>query len=290
MTEPTQSPLLGGNVMLIGASGTGKTHCLSTLVEAGLELACIFTEAGGHETLLKALEEKGLPNDKVYWKYVMPAVPDINDMIKSAEMINLMSFKDLTGIKSGINKSSYKQWIDLLLSLKEFVDDRTGEDLGSPFDWGPERAFVIDGLSGMNLMSMDLTVGSKPVKAEGEWGVAMDNEERLIQKLCNDTKCFFVLIAHLERRANPVTGVLTIQADALGKALAPKLPRWFSEVALVYREGNKFFWSTADVDVDLRTRFLPIETKLQPSFIQVVEDWQELMRIAKGEDKKEAAE
>jgi hypothetical protein len=281
--------LRGSNTMLMGPAGAGKTWSLATLVEAGLELACVFTEPGGHESLLAALDARGLPNDKVHWHYVAPAVPSWDDMIASANTISKLSYKGLTEIKAGVNKSAYTQFIDLLNCFADFTDDRTGESLGAVDDWGPERALVVDGLSGMNLMSLDLMVGSKPVKHEGEWGVAMDNEERLIQKLCNDTKCFFVLITHVHRQFNEQTGELTKQADALGKRLAPKLPRWFSDVVYAYKEGKDFYWSTAELDVDLKNRLLPIEAKMEPSFVPIVEEWNRLLELAKADEGEEAA-
>jgi hypothetical protein len=132
---------------------------------------------------------------------------------------------------------------------------------------------VIDSLSGVNIMAMNLVVGSKPVKHQGDWGVAMDNLERLVQKLCIDTKCHFVLIAHAERETDEVQGGSKIMAATLGRKLAPRLPRFFSDVVLADKQGTKFTWSTAAVGADLKARNLPIADGLPPDFGQIIASW-----------------
>jgi hypothetical protein len=172
-----------------------------------------------------------------------------------------------------LNKTKYKQFIDMITSCNDFVCDRTGESFGDITTWGTDRVFIVDSLSGLSLMAMNLVVGSKPTKAMGDWGVAMDNLERYINKLVMDTKCFFVLTAHPEREQDEVTGAIRVYASTLGKKLAPKLPRFFDDVIYCVRDGKKFSWSTAAVNVDLKARNLEIGDGLQPSFVQIVESW-----------------
>jgi hypothetical protein len=122
-------------------------------------------------------------------------------------------------------------------------------------------------------MAMNLVVGSKPVKSQADWGVAQDNLERLIQKLCIDTQCHFILIAHAEREVDEVAGGSKIMAATLGKKLAPRLPRFFSDVVLADRQGTKFTWSTAVAGADLKARNLPVADGLAPSFSQIIASW-----------------
>jgi hypothetical protein len=249
----------------VGATGTGKTHSIRTLVEAGLEVFVVFTEPG-----MEVLTD--IPSDKLHWKYISPTTVDWIDMIDSADKINRLPFKALTEM-GDINKSKYKEFLELLTTLSNFVDDRTGEVFGSVDSWDASRVLVVDSLSGLNIMAMNLVTGSKPVKSMADWGVAIDNLERLITKLCVDTKCHFVMTAHLERETDENTGGSALMASTLGRKLAPKLPRFFSDVIHVKREGEKFVWSTATSNVDLKARNLPLRDNQPPTFLPIIESW-----------------
>lgn len=255
----------GFNVMLCGTTGTGKTHSIRTLVDQGLEVFVLFTEPG-----MEVLAD--LPAEKLHWHYVAPSAPDFSDMIASAQKINTMSFEALTKLPD-INKRNYTEFIDVLTCLSDFTCDRTGLKYGSVDSWDRNRVLVVDSLTGLSIMAMNLVAGSKPVKSMADWGVAIDNLERLITKLCVDTVCHFVLLAHLERETDEVTGGTSLMASTLGRKLAPKLPRFFSDVVQAKRNVDKFVWSTAASNVDLKARNLPIADNLPPSFATIYNTW-----------------
>jgi hypothetical protein len=265
--DNTDAPpsLPGVNVMLVGASGSGKTHCIRTLVEAGLEVFVVFTEPG-----MEVVAD--VPADKLHWKYIPPASADWTALIDSATKINQLSFKALADM-SDINKSKYREFMDLLVCLSNFTCDRTGQSYGAVDSWGSNRALVIDSLSGLNIMAMNMVTGSKPVKSMADWGVAIDNLERVLTKLCVDTKCHFVLTAHLERETDEVTGGTQLMAATLGRKLGPKLPRFFSDVVYVKRDGANFHWATSALNVDTKSRNLPFGDKLAPSFGPIIAKW-----------------
>lgn len=259
------STLPGVKEMLCGATGSGKTHAIRTLVEAGLEVFVLFTEPG-----MEVLAD--VPSDKLHWHYIPPASPDFADMITSAEKINTMSFEMLTKLPD-INKKKYHEFVDVLVCLSNFTDDRTGQTYGAVDDWDSSRVLVLDSLTGLSLMAMNLVTGSKPVKSLADWGVAIDNLERLLVKLCVDTKCHFVLISHLERETDEITGGTSLMASTLGRKLAPKLPRYFSDVIHVVRRADKFLWSTVTTNVDLKARNIKLADNLAPSFVPIIEAW-----------------
>ena len=223
-------------------------------------------------TLLDAMRAHNLPMEKLHLKYISAAASSWDALKDAARRINIMDYKSLTEIKSGIAKEKYGQFLDLLDCLSNFTSDR-GVNLGPVDTWGPDRALVVDSLSGLNMMAMNLMIGGKPAAHQGEWGVAMNAEEQLIYKLCADLKCFFVLTSHLDKEMDEVLGKPQFMAAALGRKLAPKLPRLFSDVILAYREGDKFWWSTSAIDVDLKSRTLPLRAKIDPDFGQIVESW-----------------
>lgn len=259
------SSIPGFKTLLVGATGSGKTHSIRTLIEQGITPFILFTENG-----MGVVGD--LPEDKIHWHYVKPAKADWSAMIDSAKKINTMGLDSLAKL-SDINKSKHGQFIDLLTALSNFTDDRTGESFGPVDSWGTDRAIVIDSLSGVNLMAMNLVVGSKPVKSMADWGIAQDNLERLINNLCLDTRAHFILISHLERESDEVTGGIKLMASTLGKKLAPKLPRFFDDVIMCEREGSQFTWNTAAPNADLKARNLPIQAKQPATFKTIVDNW-----------------
>jgi hypothetical protein len=262
----TTAKIPGPKVLLVGATGTGKTHSIRTLVDAGLEVFVVFTEPG-----MEVLSD--IPPEKLHWHYIPPAGPDWSSMIDSAKKINTLSLKSLAEMPD-INKRQYTEFLSLLTVLSDFEDQRTGKKFGPVDSFSADsRALVIDSLSGLNIMAMNLVTGSKPVKSMADWGMAIDNLERLITKLTVDVPCTMVLTAHLEREVDEITGGVHLMASTLGRKLAPKIPRFFSDVIQCRRDGDKFVWSTAAMNVDLKARNVPLSDSLPPSFIPLLAAW-----------------
>jgi len=190
----------------------------------------------------------------------------------SAHKINTLPFKSLAEM-GDINKRDYNQFWTFLESCNDYHCDRCGESFGDVGKWGTDRVLFVDGLSGLNMMSMNMVVGSKPVKSLADWGVAMDNLERLLQKLTMDLQCHLVLVSHIERETDEVLGGIKVMASTLGRKLAPRIPRFFSDVILAEKEVSRFTWSTTALNVDLKNRFLPLSDKIPPTFGQIVDAW-----------------
>jgi hypothetical protein len=62
-------------------------------------------------------------------------------------------------------------------------------------------------------------------------------------------------------------------ASTLGRKLGPKLPRFFSDVVHVKRDGPKFTWSTSTPNVETKARNVPISGDLSPSFGPIIASW-----------------
>jgi hypothetical protein len=260
-----KSPLPGVNVMLLGASGVGKTYSIRTLVDAGITPFCVFTEPG-----FEVLGD--IPADKLHWHYIAPGGQTWATMKQMADILNKLSFEGITKM-SDSGRTQYNQYVQLMGTFNSFVCDRDGKTYGDVGTWGTDRCIVLDGLSGLGTMAMGLIVGGKPVRHQGDWGVAMQLVENLIGKLCTDTQAHFVLIAHTERELDEVQGSSRIMASTLGKKLAPKIPRFFSDVILAERLGTAYTWNTASPLADLKTRNLPTKSDLRPDFAPILENW-----------------
>lgn len=254
------------NIMNIGPIGTGKTTTLRTVVEeCEKELFVIATEPGIENILGDKSKEGELPKDKCHWKYISPAEVEWDTLIKNANLVNTSSMGDLQKLP-GINRHQFQQFIALLETLSDFTCDRTEESFGPVDDWPEDRVLAIDGLSGISQMALDLTVGSKPIVTQPEWGAAMNTLLRLIRKLCYDTKCTFILNCHLERQHNETTGTERLTASTLGNKLAPELLKPFDEVIFSKRQIDKFYWSTIESDIDLKTRLLEFRDDHSPTY------------------------
>ena len=257
----------------MGPAGTGKTTSLTSLLAAGLKVRMLATEPAAPNRVLEECKKRNIDASNFHWKHVSPSPQAWASLIEAANIVNTMTLKDIADMRSGVAKPDGKQWIVMLQSIANFTSDRTGEIFGDVTEWGSDTAFVIDGLTGINTMSRNLTVGLKPNPNPGEWGVMQGNILNLLKKLCADCKCFFVLISHVEKESNEVTGLNTLTVATLGAKLAPKIPPEFTNVVYAKRIGTNFIWSTADTGVDTKNGDLPLADNLPPSFEPIVRSY-----------------
>jgi hypothetical protein len=81
-----------------------------------------------------------------------------------------------------------------------------------------------------------------------------------------------------------------ITVSTLGRKLAPKIPRFFSEVIRARKDGaGKFFWSTQDSEADLKNRALPSGANIAQDFAPVIEAYRRREKLAAKGDAANAA-
>ncbi len=261
MIEKLQIP--GPKVILMGDSGTGKTYSIRTLIDAGLEPFIIFTEPG-MEVLGDILEE-------VHWTYIPPAQIGWEGLSSIAKLVNTLDYDGIAKMRDS-NKTRYQELLKIIEQCNDFVD-QNGEHFGDVMTWGTDRVLVIDSLSGLNDMASQLTVGGKPVKGMQDWQVAQNMLKFFIDKLTTQCKCTFVLMTHLAREKDEITGGTTLMVSTLGQKLAPELPKYFSDAIQSIRTGDKFFWSTSGSNIAVKARNVSIGHQLPPSFKPLIESW-----------------
>lgn len=260
------------NILLMGPAGTGKTHSIATLVESGIEVFYVGLE-NGLESLLGFWADKGKPvPDNLHWNIIDAPKASFEELASIASNVNTMSLESLAKL-SDKNRTKYDQMIRIYQNFNNFKDQRTGKEFGAVETWGPERAIVIDGLTGLNAAAMANVIGGKPVRSMPDWQLAQDTVEKCLRKLCDDCKCWFVLIAHVEREQDMVLGGIKLMPSTLGKALAPKLSPMFSDVILTVREGTKWTWDCASSMADVKARNLPWASGITPDFGPIVKKW-----------------
>ena len=270
LKPPFQLP--GVNVLLMGPSGTGKTHSIGTLVDQGIEVFYLALESG-MESLLGYWTDRGkeIPSNLHWHKLIAPSV-GLTDMIQNAKNINMLNLDALAKMTDP-NKSKHNQFVSLLEALNNFPDDRTGEKYGPVNLWDQSRVLVVDGATGISQCAMALVVGGKAVRNQSDWGIAQDQVEKIVRMLCDNCPAHFVLLAHVEREVDVVLGGVKLMVSTLGKALAPKFPAMFSDVILTERNAEKWTWNTASAMADVKTRNLPIKSDNAPDFKLIMDKW-----------------
>lgn len=274
------------NVLIEGLIGSGKTHSLRTIVEAGQELFVISTEPGISSILGDIPCSSGC-----HWAYIPPGV--IPWAVARANMVKINTYTIEQLIKSpGINKLDYTQLLDIYDRLADFHCDRCEKDFGPVDDWDESRTIAIDGLTGLSTMALQLVVGAKPIRSLPEWLTGQTALLTTTDLLCHGTKCNFVLISHVERERDEVSGKNNITVSTLGAKLATKVTKPFDEIIYARREIKdgkaEFFWSTTEPDVEQKVRILPWSDVLEPDFAQIFDRMAEMEKEAEEKEREVA--
>ncbi len=268
MNEPQTAPAIpGAKVLLMGATGTGKTHSLRTLVDAGLTPFIIFTEPHGINVV------QSIPCPKLHYAYLPPVTGSFGEKEEEASKITKLPWSVMAGMTSDPNKPRYTGFLKIYATLHKFECARCKETFDDVGTWGNDRAIVLDSYSGINKMAMQMFTGGSIAKSSPQWGAAMNAELELSNKLCSDTKAHYILIAHIERQTDEVYGGTKLVPLALGRKVAPDLPILFSDVIHVTREMKDFNWSTATANADLKANNVAISDKISPSFVPLIDTW-----------------
>lgn len=271
----------GPKVLLVGGSGAGKTHSLRTVLEQNIKVFVLFTEPG-MEVLLDERWKVYSCKEGLHWRYLPPSSVPWAQLQKNADFVNKFSLKVLSGMED-INKAAYREFYELIGVMANLKCDRCQQSFGPADQLGEDWCVVNDSLSGISVQSMNLVVGGKPVAAKPDWGIAMKNIENYILKFTGDIQCMAVMTAHLERETDETTGAVTNMASTLGQKLSPKIPRNFSDVIHAVRTGDRYEWSTATINTDLKSRHFPLGDHHQPSFKPIIESWRKKLAAARSQ-------
>lgn len=274
---PSVAPLFGPKVLLEGAAGTGKTHAIGTAVDwaeaNGFEVFVLFTE-NGLETLQGYWKDRGKEIPKsLHWHSTMTRPLALASLKDAADKVGKLSYESVTKMvdanRGGDNNAFYK----ILNACSDFPDDRTGQKFGSVDSWTAKRIFVIDSLSELSNAAMKMVIGNKPTAAPPDYGVAQNNLMNFIRLCTQGIPCPFIMTAHVSREKDEISGGIKLMTKAIGAAISGDIPPLFSDVVYTTREGSSFFWDTAAVNVDVKTRNLPIQAKLAPNIGQILDKW-----------------
>jgi hypothetical protein len=285
VNTPDTSPALAGpKVLLEGPSGSGKTFAIGTLVDWAsrqsppFPVHVIFTE-NGLETLLGYWRDRKLavpPN--LRWHVVRTPTLSLDALINGANKTGLMSMEAL--FKSiDPERSRNNPWETFLRVLADVPDDRTGSKHGNIGTWSSRNILINDSLSETSNACLRMVTGAKTSASQPEYQAAQGNLINWIRFMTQSFQGTFVMTAHVQRQMNEVTGVTQLMTKAIGKALADDIPPLFSETIYTVREGTAWYWDTAAANVDTKTRYLPIQSKIRPDFAQIMDKWLERSKV-----------
>jgi hypothetical protein len=268
--------LQGVNILTEGPSGTGKTYALRTLVEwcdkQQIEVFVLFTESG-LETLLGAWADRNVEIPKNLHWHVMQTKPiGLAGLVSAADNVGKLTYESITKM-SDPTRHLNNAFHGILAACSNFPDDRTGTQFGAVDTWLPNRVFVIDGLTELSNAAMKMVIGNKPTAAPPDYGVAQNNLMNFLRLCTQGIPCHFILIAHVSREKDEISGGIRLMTKAIGAAISGDIPPLFSDVIYTVREGSNFFWDTASSMVDVKTRNLPIQSKLSPDYSPIMEKW-----------------
>lgn len=270
--------LSGPKILLQGDSGSGKTYSLGTVVDWAArqspprEVFCLFTE-NGLETLLGYWKDAGKPvPENLRWHVISSPSLSLKALTDAAQKVGLLSYESITKMvdpERGANNPYYK----ILQAFNDFPDDRSGKKFGNVGEWKADRILCIDSLSELGNACMKMVIGNKPTASQPDYGVAQNNLMNLLRFFTQGFAPTFIMTAHLQRQTNELTGGVQLMTKAIGKAMADDIPQLFSEVIFTSREGTNWYWDTAAPNVTTKTRYLPIKTKIDPNFGQIMDKW-----------------
>lgn len=270
--------LAGPKCLIIGASGSGKTFSLGTLVDWAAkqnpprEVRVLFIESG-LESLLGYWTDRNLPipANLSYHVFQPKAVP-FSALQEMAKKVGILSFKSLS---EGVDpdRASNNPYEKFLGVLAKFPDDRTGTTKGNIGEWTNRDILVLDSLSEMAWIAMKMVIGNKPTASPSDYGVAQNNLINLLRYLTQGFQPTVVMTAHIQRQQDEITGGVKLMTKAIGKAMADDIPQLFSEVVGAVRDGTNWYWDTANSMLDTKTRYLPIQSKIKPDFAQIMDKW-----------------
>jgi len=274
----------GPKVLLMGMEGHGKTDSIRTIIEAGLKCFVVFVEPG-MEVLVDT--RRGRPvytcAQGLHWKYIPVAMPTWQDLREMAKYLNTLSYEGVANVAPQ-HRERFQAHMELVSTMGDLKCDRCNERFGpadhlEPYD---QWAVVNDSLTSISKAFLLGHIGTKPAVHRGEYGNAMYQIGNYIDMFCGMIPSMAVMMAHIDREPNEVSGGFENMVATLGQKLAPKIPRPFSDVVLAKRVGDQFTWSTIEESYRTKTRNLPFSRVILPTFAPMIREWHRMIEAEKA--------
>lgn len=211
-SDYTKSPLV--KMMLIGHSGSGKTGALTSLAAAGYHLHVLDFDNG-----LDALIN-----------HVRAECPD------ALARIDYMSFRDKMkmGPAGPTVVGAPRAFTGGVGALDKW------EDGSNPAEWGPDHILVLDSLTNMGKAAFAWARQMNPGAREPrQWYFAAQGpiEDTIANLTAESFQTNVIVMSHIDL-VEMADGTTQGFASAIGKALGPKIPRYFNTLAMIETSGQ----------------------------------------------------
>ena len=212
LSERPSSSLV--KIMLIGHSGSGKTGALTSLARAGYRIRVLDLDNGLDSLVNHVRAEE-------------PA---------ALERIDYMSFRDKFKVTAAgpTVQGAPRAFVNAVGALDKW------EDGTSPAEWGAETILVIDSLTNLGRAAFWWAKAQNPgAKEPRQWYFAAQSaiEDVIATATAESFATNLIIMSHIdlvEQRDGTVQGF----ASSIGKALGPKIPRYFNTLAAIETKGQ----------------------------------------------------
>lgn len=213
-------------LLLIGDSGSGKTGSLASLAAEGYRLHIMDLD-NGLDVLQNLLTDKSS-------QYV-------KQNAKCVENVDFVTITDkMKNINGRLVPATATSWTRAIKLLVDWTDGDL--KLGPITTWGPKDILVIDSLTMLStaalnmILSMNARLGQRP--HQSDWGDGQQLVEGLLQMLYDEgVQCNVIVCCHitfLGEEGGPLRGY----PNTLGKALPPKVGRYFNSALMARTMGQ----------------------------------------------------
>lgn len=208
-------------LLFVGDSGSGKTGALASLAAAGYKVRILDLDNG--VDVLRDLLTSG--------KYPASAIENVEYVTVTETMKNVGG--KLIPVKASV-------WQRVTSLLDKWKDGDL--DLGPITSWDSQTVLVIDSLTMLSdaalfyILAMNGRLGQHP--HQSDWGLAQSLVENLFRMLYDDgVKCNVIVNCHIKPMGDE-NGPDRYYPNTLGKALPPKVGRYFNTVLLAQSSGR----------------------------------------------------
>lgn len=238
-------------LLFVGDSGSGKTGALASLAAAGYKIRILDLD-NGVDVLRDLLTSSKYPKD---------AVGNVDYVTITEPMKNV-------GGKLIPAKASV--WQRTVGMLGDWKDGDTS--LGAITTWDSKSVLVIDSLTMLSdaalsyILAMNGRLGQHP--HQSDWGLAQVLVENLLRMLYDESvKCNVIINCHIKPMGDE-SGPERYYPNTLGKALPPKVGRYFNTVLLAQSSGRgtslkRQIFTTSQGTIECKNT---APSKVQPSY------------------------
>lgn len=225
-------------LLLIGDSGSGKTGSLCSLARAGYKVHVLDLDNGLDivKNLLTA-ENTPYPGAAANFDYITLTEPMIRRQVPA---VNINAPPARGDVSAPTLIPQPKVWVEISKVLQDWKDG--DKSLGPVTSWTEQDVLVIDSLSRASTAAMNFQRGLSGRLTippwQSDYHLAQGYVESLLQMLYDTSvQCNVIVIAHVTYIGEE-TGPLKGYPETLGKALPPKVGRYFNSCLMARSVGQ----------------------------------------------------